>query len=440
MECYEKSRVGQEAKKRPTGREKMSGFPALMRVGDALELIRKSVVLPSLDVLRKPFSEVLGMVVAEDIIVPVDVPPFDRSAVEGYAVQANRTSSATTTNPVELQVIGKSEAGTVPGELPRVPEGTAVEIYTGGPLPEGADAVVMVEFTKRTKNSVLLYKAVAPGQNVSKKGEDFARSTLMIRKNTVLKPWHIGALASVNLTSVPVYRRIKVAMLSTGNELREAGEALRPGEIINSSKPMLRALLTEVGCEFVDCGTATDDISVLTKSLGYGLEHADILITTGGTSLGEKDLVPEAINELGSPGIIVHGVAMRPAKPTGCGVVNGKPVFMLSGYPVAALVGFDVFALPTIRMFQRTEAPLQPTVRAKLTRRLATPSGVRCYVRVRVFREGDELKVEPLRLTGSGLLSTMTRANGILVIPEDVEGFDQGHEVEVNLFQPIEAL
>ena len=440
MECYDKSQVNPDAKKRPVGRQKMSGFPALMRVGEAMDVIRKSVVLPKLDILRRPLTEVLDMTVAEDIVVPLDVPPFDRSAVEGYAVQASRTASATTTNPTELRVVGKSEAGSIPSELPRVLGGTALEIYTGGPLPSGADAVVMVEFTKRTENSVLIYKAVAPGQNVSKKGEDFAYGSLMIKRNTVLKPWHIGALASVNLVSVPVYRPVKVCVLSTGNELREAGEKLRPGEIINSSKPMLRALLTELGCEYVDCGTVPDEIVALKKALRDGLERGVILITTGGTSLGEKDIVPEVINELGSPGIVVHGVSMRPAKPTGCGVIGSKPIFMLSGYPVAALVGFDVFVQPIIQLFQGIEPIPGPIVKARLTRRLATPPGVRSFVRVRVFREAGELKVEPLRLTGSGLLSTMTRANGILFIPEDTEGFDQGHEVEVNMIQPIEEL
>ncbi|MFQ5997675.1 MAG: gephyrin-like molybdotransferase Glp [Candidatus Bathyarchaeia archaeon] len=420
------------------GRRKMEGFPTLISVEEALGHLRRGLSLnqASEDV---QLHSALGMVVAKDLIAHVDVPPFDRSAVEGYAVVAANTTSASPTNPVELAIAGRSEAGSTPSEIPSVSSGTALEIFTGAPIPKGADAVVMVEYSKRAENAVRIYKSAAPMHNVSRRGEDFAEGNVIVKTGTRLKSWHIGALASVNLTSVPVYKKLRIAVLSTGNELREPGETLRPGEIVNSSRPMIKALIFENDCEPVDLGTIPDDLSSITNALSDGLTKADILVTTGGTSLGERDLVPEAVAQLGEPGLVVHGVSMRPAKPTGAGFVRGKPVFMLSGYPVAALVAFEVFVVPTINWMQGTFEPVVPLVRARLTRKVAAPIGVRSYMRVRLFRDESGMRVEPLRLTGSGILSSMTKANGVLVIPEHMEGYDENEEVEVRVIQPLEA-
>jgi molybdopterin molybdotransferase len=419
-------------------RQKMSGFLELVTVDKALEKIKRSISL-SIEVEDVPLSECVGRVLAEDIISPIDIPPFDRSAVEGYAVVSSDTFSATPTNPIELTVIGKSEVGQDPSQIPKVSPGTAVEIFTGAPLPYGADAVVMVEQTKRVGDKVLIYSPVAKWRNVSKQGEDFAKGKPLLLKGTRMKPWHIGALASANITRVKAYRKLRIGVLSTGSELKEVGEEVKLGEVVNSSKPMLLALIKERNCIPVDLGTVEDDLNKIVERLRLGLEICDILITTGGTSLGEKDLTPEAVQKLGSPGLLVHGVAMRPAKPTGAGVVNGKPIFILSGYPVAALVGFEVFVDEVINFIYGTKPEPKPKVRGRLTRKLATQVGYRCFVRARVMPSPSGYLIEPLKLTGSGLLSSITKANAIIVVEENVEGFDEGEEVEAYLIQPIEA-
>jgi len=419
-------------------RQKMSGFPDLTAVDKALEKIKENIKV-SIEVEEVSLGECVGRVLAEDIISPIDVPPFDRSAVEGYAVVSSDTFSASPTNPVELIVIGKSEAGSEPSQIPKISSGKAVEIFTGAPLPYGSDAVVMIEQTKRVGDKVLIYSQVAKWRNVSRQGEDFAKGKPLLLKGTRMKPWHIGALASANITKVRAYRRIKVGILSTGSELKELGEEVKVGEVVNSSKPMLTALIKERGCIPVDLGTVEDDLNKIKEKLRIGLEVCDIVVTTGGTSLGEKDLVPDAIQQLGSPGLIVHGVAMRPAKPTGAGIVDGKPIFILSGYPVAALVGFEVFVDEAINFLYGTKPEPKPKVKGKLTKKLATQVGYRSFVRAKVTLSPSGYLIEPLRLTGSGLLSSMTKANAMIVVEENMEGFDEGDEVEAYLLQPIEA-
>ncbi|PUA34265.1 MAG: molybdopterin molybdenumtransferase MoeA, partial [Candidatus Terraquivivens tikiterensis] len=365
---------------------------------------------------------------------------FDRSAVDGYAVVAEDTFGSSPSNPVELRVVGKAYAGMRPSDTLRVDRGEAVEIYTGAPLPCGANAVVMLEHTNRLSgDSVEVLYPVSPYQNVSRKGEDYKKGELVIKGGTRIRPWHIGALAALNIPKVKVLRKPRVAVLSTGSELVEVGSDLKMGDVVNSSRPMLKSLLREIGCDVLDLGTVPDELERIKESIREGLRAADALVVTGGTSVGELDLVPEAINSLGKPGLVVHGIAMRPAKPTGFGVIDGKPVFILSGLPVAALVGFQNFVKPSIQMMLGLQDEPKLTVRGRLTRRVANPHGVRSFVRVKVIREGDAYYIEPLMLTGSGLISTLTKANGMLVLPEDVEGYDEGEEVEVELFQPIEV-
>jgi len=421
------------------GRRKMSGFPALMSVDEALEIVMRHLSI-KIEVDETTLEDALGMIAGEDIRASFDVPPLDRSAVDGYAVVASDTISATPTNVVDLELIGRSEAGSRPQDLPIIASGKCAEIFTGGPLPSGANAIVMVEHAKRVNDRVMIFRPVAPWQNVSRKGEDFTIGDIIVGKGTKLKPWHIGALASVNVVKIPVQRRLKIAVLSTGGELKEPGEKVEAGEILNSTKPMLKALIRDRGCTPIDLGTVPDELAMIKAEIAHGLKVADLVLTTGGTSLGEKDLVPEAVNELGKPGVVVHGVSIRPAKPTGVGFIGTKPIFILSGYPVAALIGFEALVDPAVNRMQATPPEAKPVVRAKLARRIATTVGVRSYVRVRLHRVDDGYIADPLRLTGSGILSSMTKANGILIADEQLEGYDEGDEVEVTVIQPIDEI
>ncbi|MCS7136482.1 MAG: molybdopterin molybdotransferase MoeA [Nitrososphaerota archaeon] len=420
-------------------RKRMKGFPALVSFKESKQKLAEIIKYRIIETVDVTLEDALNMVCAEDVLAPTDCPEFDRSAVDGYAVIAEDTFGSSPSNPVELKLVGRAHAGMKPSDIPKIDRGETVEIYTGAPLPEGANAVVMVEHTNKLDNSIEVLYPVSPYQNVSKRGEDYKKGDIVIKKGTRIRPWHIAALAELNISRVKVLRKPRIAVLSTGSELVEVGSELNVGNVVNSSKPMLKSLLKETGCEVLDLGTVPDDLEMIKESIRKGLRMADAIIITGGTSVGELDLVPEAINSLGKPGLVVHGIMMRPAKTTGFGVIDNKPIFMLSGLPVAALVGFQNFIKPSIQMMLGLPDELKLMLRGKLTRRIANPHGVRSFIRVRVVRKDDNYYVEPLVLTGSGLVSTLTKANGILVIPENVEGYDEGEEVEVELLQPIET-
>ncbi len=418
-------------------RAHMIGFHKLYSFDEALSKIKNTLRPIELDIIEVPIENANGMIIATDITAPFDLPPFNRSAVDGYAVIAEDTYSASPTNPIVLNIKGVIKAGDDPKNFEPIKTGEAYEIYTGGFLPQGANAVIMAEFTHKDNNHVNVYKPVAPWENVSRAGEDFIKGDIVVKKGTKLKAWHIGAIASFNIRSVKVYRRLRVSLISTGNEVREIGADLKPGEIVESSKPMLKALLNEDGHEPIDLGIVPDDFEKISETIRKALKLSDCVIITGGTSLGKTDLVPDVINSICKPGIIVHGIAMRPAKPTGIALCENKPIFMLSGFPVAAIIAYMVIIRPTLRiLLNLPEEPL-PKIKAKLSRRIATPVGFRSFMRVIVKKTKEGYIAEPLRLTGSGILSTLTKANGLLVILENIEGFEEGEEVEIILTQPI---
>ncbi len=414
----------------------MEGFKELTTVEKALKILGEILEKQEKkDTIEVPLMDSLGRVCGEDIYAPFDIPSFDRSAVDGYAVIAEDTFSASPYNPIEIKIVGTLMPGDEVGSL-KINKGEAVEVATGAPLPLNANAVIMVEDAKNVKpSSIEVYKPVHPFQNVSRRGEDFKKGELIVRRGTRIKPWHIGALASFNISRVRVFLKPKIGLLSTGSELVELGSELKPGKIVNSSKTMLKALIDSCGGEPVDLGIVEDDVKQIVDKIEEGTKNCDILITTGGTSIGRGDLVPRVVNLLGK--VLVHGLAMRPGKPTGFGLVNEKLVFMLSGFPVAALIGFNLFVKPTINSLLNTTSEPSPKIVGRLTRRVASLSGMRSYVRVKLVKYGDRYIVEPLRLTGSGLISTLTEANGLLVIPENLEGYDEGEEVEVELFDPV---
>ena len=303
-------------------RKRMEDFPTLVSFKESRRKLAEVIKYRILETVEVALEDALNMVCAEDIFAPIDLPEFDRSAVDGYAVVAEDTFGSSPNNPVELKLIGKVHAGMKPSDMPKVNRGEAVEIYTGARLPEGANAVVMVEHTNKLGDSIEVLYPVSPYQNVSKKGEDYKKGELVIKKGTMIRPWHIAALAALNIPKVKVLRKPRFAVLSTGSELVEVGSELKEGNVVNSSKPMLKSLLKELGCEVLDLGTIPDDLEKIKESIKEGLRVADAVIITGGTSVGELDLVPEAINSLGKPGLVVHGIMMRPAKPTGFGVID----------------------------------------------------------------------------------------------------------------------
>jgi molybdopterin molybdotransferase len=404
---------------------RLKGFEKLTNVDDALQSFLSKLKLERLDSEQIPISDALWRVTAEDIQAKYNLPPFDRSAVDGYALRAKDTFGVSAFKPKTFKLTkGK------------VRENEARTVWTGNPIPEGSDAVVMLEYTRKFEDEIKVEKAVTPGRNVSKRGEDVAEGDVAIDAATRLYPHHLGLLAALGETHVKVVRKPKVAILATGNELVELGNKLEPGKIVETNRLLFSSMCKELGAEAIDLGLAKDDLNEISSKIRERLEQADAIITTGGTSVGYPDLVPLAVNQLGKPGVIVHGVAIRPGMPMALAILKGKPIFVLSGNPVAATVGFELFTRPILlKLLGIKEA--RPAVEAKLTRRVAGVLGRRVFLRVRAFEKNGGFFAEPVRVSGSGVLTTMTKANGYVLIPENREGLEEGESVRVHLFSSI---
>jgi len=412
------------------------GFKEATRIEEARRLLYEALPSSLLQSESALVQDSLNRILAEDVTAAASVPSFEKSAMDGYAVIAEDTFGSSQTNPRLLRLVGESKIGELPKEILR--KGETAAIATGAPVPQGADAVVMVENTKRLDTGdVEIYAAVAPGENISHIGEDVKQGMVVLERGRKLKPSDLGLLVSLGRKNINVVRKPKVGVLSTGNELSET-LPVTAGKIADVNRPMLMAMVEDCGGAPIDLGIARDDSEEISKKIKRGLTSADLVLVTAGTSVGKGDLVPDIINALGKPGMLVHGIAMRPSLPTGLAVVNGKPVVSLPGLPVSATIAFSVFVQPLILKMLGTEQDPQPKIRGRATKRIVGVPGFRTFIRVLVREKEGKLSVEPLRAPGSGMLTTLTRANGMVVIPENVEGYDEGAEVEVQLFRPIE--
>ena len=406
---------------------RLKGFQKLTDIEDALSVFLEKLKQKKLEPESVHISMSLRRVTAKDVVADQDLPPFDRSAVDGYAVRAQDTFEVSQFSPKMLIASGDE----------KISEGEAREIWTGNPLPDGADAVIMLEHTKRRENEIEVWNPVTPSENVSRMGEDVHKGQTAAKSGTRLKPHHIGLLAALGLTHIDVVRKPKVAILSTGDELVDLGHKPKANQVIDVNRSILSGMCQELGADAIDLGIAKDDISEIDLKIREGLGKADMVITTGGTSVGYDDFVPTAITQMGPPGVIVHGIAMRPAMPTALAIVQGKPVIVLSGNPVAAMIGFEVFARKLVLRLLGIESEPRPMLRARLTRKVPSALGRRVFLRVQVFEKEGEFLADPVRVKGSGVLSTMTEANGYVMIPENREGLDRGESVTVHLFDRI---
>ncbi len=301
--------------------------------------------------------------------------------------------------------------------------------------------MVMIENTKIVNRDLEVGIQVPTGGNVSKKGEDVKKAERILKAGTRLTPYHLALLAAIGKNQVKVAKKPRVAILATGNELAEPGNTLSGNQIFDSNSIMLSGLCRELGAETVDLGIAEDNLEEIAEKLRIGIHKCDVVITTGGTSVGGLDLVPEVINNLGNPGVVVHGLALRPAMPTAVAVLDGKPVLILSGNPVAAVIGFEVLARPLIcLMLGMSREEPRPLVNAIMTRKVASALGRRTFVRVQVTRKDYAFLAEPVSARGSGAISTMTRGNGFVVIPENREGVAEGEAMLVRLFGKVEEV
>jgi molybdopterin molybdotransferase len=416
---------------------RIGGFKHTTKIEDALDKMLKALgnVRPSLETV--PTDSSLGRILGEDAISPFDVPSYDKSAVDGYAVVAEDTFGSSQTNPVELRATGEVAAGS--SSSMRIGRNEAVQVATGAHVPNGANAVVMVEQTKKINIDTLhVYSPIAPSENVIKAGDDVKKGSVALRRGVRIEPQDVGMLLALGFESVTVAKKPKVGVLSTGEELVSTAREGGLGKTVDVNRPILSNFVKEYGGLPIDLGIAHDHLEDITHLIREGLEKCDFVLVSAGTSVGKADLVPEAISSLGKPGMLVHGISMRPGMPAGLAVVDNKAIISLPGHPVAAIVSFNVFALPLIRLMLGAIQDFRIVIRARLTRRIPSSLGMRTFARVLVKQSSEGYFAEPVRTSGSSILSTMTKSNGIVVIPEEREGIEKGEIVEVNLFRPIE--
>lgn len=368
-----------------------------------------------------------GRVLADDLASRVDMPPFVRAAMDGYAIKSNDTKKASTKRPVLLDVIGRITAGQ--DARYRVESGKAIAIATGAKMPEGADAVVMMEHVELENKRIKVFNEIPHSKNVASKGEDVKSGQVLLKKGTWLNSQDIGLIASVGIDKVPVFKKPKVAVFATGNELAEPGSKLDDTCIFESNRYMVSSMVRECGGEVVDMGICKDDKELISSKLKEALK-SDIVVVSGGTSVGEKDYVPNLVNSLGKPGLLVHGVAMRPGSPTGLGIVNGKPIILSPGYPVSSYVAFYTFGRPLLFKMLKTEGPPGAKLIARMAESIHMHEEMRTYVRVNVVRHNGSYLAEPVSASGASLLSTLTKSNGIVIV-DNKSKLNKGQKVEV---------
>jgi molybdopterin molybdotransferase len=389
-------------------------------------------------VATEPIPSVAGRarVLAEDLCSAVDLPHFNRAAMDGYAVKAKDTFGASQSLPAYLKLAGVVEMGKEAAEP--LASGEAFRISTGGMMPPESDAVVMVEHTDETKAGLVeIHRGVSPWQNVIQIGDDIKKGELVFRRGRRLRAHDLGALTGVGISMISVFKRPRVALISTGDEIVDADTVPLPGQVRNINQHSLAGLIEECGGELKDWGVIRDDRAELARAIGAALDWSDLVLLSGGSSMGAKDIALETILSFRDAEFIFHGISVAPGKPTIFAKACGKPILGLPGYPVSALVIFDRFAAPMIRRLGGESAatfqPFERSVRAKLKTNVASQIGREDYVRVTLERASDGLLATPLP-SKSGAIFTLVKADGMVRIEMNQDGLEQGEEVEVILF------
>ena len=400
---------------------------------DALETLTKRLSI-RVEPEAVPTHEALGRVTAAGIVSPEDLPSFPRSTMDGYSVRAADTFGATESLPAYLEIAGEVPMGRPPAVSLSI--GMAAGAFTGGMLAEGADAVVMEEHTQRAGESTIeVLRPVAPGENVLMVGEDIRTGEEVVPSGHLIRPQDIGGLTALGITSLQVARRPRVSIVSTGDELVAPGETPGPGRVRDINTYTISALVEKHGGVPIPIGLAKDDYEEQRDAAARGLEQGDILIFSAGSSVSSRDLTASVIDGLGSPGVLAHGISLKPGKPTIVALVDGKPAFGLPGNPVSAMVVFDLLVRPTLNLLCGLDPPPGPvTVTARLTRDVASAAGREDHVQVRLngAREGGRT-AEPV-FGKSNLIYSLVRADGTIRVPADKAGLYAGEEVEVSLF------
>ncbi|MFH5800142.1 gephyrin-like molybdotransferase Glp [Haladaptatus sp. CMAA 1911] len=392
---------------------KQSGFKETTRVSAARDRLR-DIVDGHDRTDSVPLLEADGRVLAESISAPQNVPHYSRAAMDGYAVRAQDTFGASGRSPEILR------------EAEEIVPGAAVRVHTGSELPDGADAVVMMEETDEFGEEVEVFDAVAEGENVAPVGDDVEVGQSLYEAGHRLRPSDLGMVKSAGVSEATVYDRPRVAVIPTGEELVQSDP--EPGEVIETNGLTVSRLVERWGGNATYHDVVTDDEERLREAIESTLDH-DIVVTTGGSSVGERDLLPEVVSSLGE--VVVHGVALKPGHPVALAVVEGTPVLMLPGYPVACIVNAMQFLRPALKWVGNLPLEDLPTKSARLGRKIRSEPGIRSFVRVTLDRTGADLVATPTRASGAGVLSSVALADGWVEVPEEREGIPEGETVAV---------
>jgi len=412
-------------------------FRKLLSLDEAKQVIQQHFKPIPSKIEEISLLDAYNRVLAEDVKAALDVPPFNRSTVDGYAVKAKDTFGAEENKPVKLKICGTVNAG----EQPKIEvmQGTAAEIATGAPIPKGADAVIMFENTERKISGLYVYDAVAKGENIMKAGADIKKGQTVLKRGQLLHSREIGVLAALGMEKVKVYEIPQIAVLSTGAEITELGAELLPGKIYDINAYSLSVAVQESGGKPIFFGVFPDDLSKIQKALERAITVADLVITSGGVSVGPKDVIPRALNSLGNPGVIISGIAIKPGKPTTVALINGKPIFSLPGHPTSALMVFHLLVRPIIQTMAGMKESKSLKVKAHSGMRLFPAKGRRTFIMVKLRREKSGCYIaEPVPTGLSGAITTLAKADGFVEVTENQQFIDANEEVAVYLFKKVD--
>jgi molybdopterin molybdotransferase len=400
----------------------MRPFTSTISIAEALAIIEAGVA-PIERRERVPLLEARGRVLAADVVAAAAVPPFDRASMDGYAVIAADTAQASRERPVRLRLEGRVYTGDVPTRA--VEPGACLEVATGAPMPDGADAVIMVEDTGLEGTDVTIFASVRPAQNIGRRGADIAIGHTVLRHDEVLNPSRIGALAALGFAEAEVWAQPSVAILSTGNEIAAQGSPLPPGQIYDINRFTVSSVVAEHGGVAVPVATARDTLAALHAALDQCLRH-DLIVFSGGSSVGERDLILDVIRDRGE--VRFHGIAVKPGKPTLFGHVQDTPVFGMPGYPTSCLSNAYILLVPALRRMARLPLTLPRTIVRPLSARVTSVAGRHQFYSVRI----EDGRAVPA-FKASGDITSMSRADGYIEIPAAITEVEEGTEVVVTL-------
>jgi len=402
---------------------KMSPFGLLISYEEALAVISEHVK-PIDRTEEVHIGEAVGRVLAVDLVAEVDVPGFDRAAMDGYAVRADDTFEASSTRPRVLRIVEAIQAGETASKSVR--KGECIQVSTGCPIPKGADAVVMVEYAERTDGDVSVKRPVYPKANIAPRGEDIKKGEIILKKGEPLTPARVGVLAALGKEMVRVYAKPRVAILPTGNEVREPGAKLEKGQIYDVNSYTLMSIVSMNGAVAAKFEPVPDTVEDLKEAIKRAQDY-DIVVFSGGSSVGERDLLYRVAQDLGT--VFFHGVQIKPGKPTLFAAVEGTPVFGMPGYPTSCLSNAYLLLAPALRKMARLPVRLERRIKVRLAQRIVSSSGRKQFLTVKL-REGLAYPV----FKESGDITSMAGADGYLMLPANLDVLEEGQEVEVILF------